>query len=115
MTAAEMVSAACAFIAQRQRNRDRLFIAIDGCAAAGKSTLAKGFGHPLGASALFEPTTSIARSMNTRPKRFRLPKHMNSTSYGSGCATGPCSRSAGVRLQDTKDMIGRPMRSEYGC
>lgn len=48
MTAAEMVSAACAFITQRRANRDRLFIAIDGCAAAGKSTLAKGIQTSIG-------------------------------------------------------------------
>jgi uridine kinase len=38
----EMIAAACALVARRQASRERVFVAIDGCGGAGKSTLARG-------------------------------------------------------------------------
>ncbi|MHB8384256.1 MAG: uridine kinase family protein [Candidatus Binataceae bacterium] len=47
MTPDEMIAAACALIAQRQASRERVFVAIDGCGGAGKSTLARGVSNSL--------------------------------------------------------------------
>jgi len=37
-----MIAAACALVAQQHASRERVFVAIDGCGGAGKSTLARG-------------------------------------------------------------------------
>jgi hypothetical protein len=58
MTPDEMVSAACALIERRWANRNRLFFAIDGCAAAGKATLAKGIQASIGSASILRADLS---------------------------------------------------------
>lgn len=68
----EMIAAACALVAQRRAGRERVFVAIDGCDGAGKSTLAKGIRDSIGSVSIVR-TDYFFRPLNEYPARTLAP------------------------------------------
>ena len=72
MTPDEMVAAACALIEQHLTNRERLFVAIDGCVGAGKSALAKGIRNSIGNVSILR-CDHFYRPLNEYPAKALSP------------------------------------------
>ncbi|MGC1676620.1 MAG: AAA family ATPase [Candidatus Binataceae bacterium] len=68
----DMIAAARALIAQRRGGRERVFVAIDGCAGAGKSTLAEGIRDSIGSVSIVR-TDYFFRPLNEYPARTLTP------------------------------------------
>jgi uridine kinase len=66
MTPDEMVRAACSLIERRKREGERLFVAIDGGAGAGKSMLARAIRDQLGSVSILR-TDDFFRPLNEHP------------------------------------------------
>jgi uridine kinase len=66
MTPDAMVRAACSLIETRKRDSERLFVAIDGCAGAGKSMLARGIREHLKSVSILR-TDDFFRPLNEHP------------------------------------------------
>ncbi len=73
MTPDEMAVAACDLIARLRSDRKCMFIAIDGCAGAGKSTLARGIAARLSAAAIVR-TDHFFRPLSEYPAGSLTPE-----------------------------------------